>query len=113
MHVPEDVVSLAFEVVLHKDVLAPTVPQIQLEAPEKPQITVLHVVGWVQSARFASEVVRENNRPDGGLASTRAAHQEHLRLGGLRRRTGLKGRHARVTLHVGLTIPNPIGISGR
>ncbi len=83
LHVSKDVFSLRSEIILHESLLTTTVPQVQGQVAEEPDVRVLHVDGGAQPSRVAGDVVGEDDGPHRGLARPRLSHQQDLLLHGL------------------------------
>ena len=66
LDVPEDVLSLRREVVLHEGLLAAAVPQVEAEVAEELDVGVLDVDGGAEPAGVPRDVVGEDYGPGKG-----------------------------------------------
>lgn len=82
LHVAEDVVPLAREVVLHERVLAAAVPQVQHQVAQESHMRVLDVYCGSETTGVSGDVVREDDRPHARLSRAALTHQQHLLLHG-------------------------------
>lgn len=102
LHVPEDVIPLIGEVVLHEGLLTTAIPEIEGQVAEKSDVRMFDIdcgknrencwrmrkQGWERGKRtggrkpsgVASDVVSENDGSHGGLTRPALAHQQDLNV---------------------------------
>ena len=78
LDIPEDIVPLRREVVLHEGLLAAAVPEVEHQVTQEPHVTVLHINGGPQPPRVPRDEVGEDDGPHTGLTRPRLSHQQHF-----------------------------------
>mmetsp|Transcript_25994 Transcript_25994/g.72604 ORF Transcript_25994/g.72604 Transcript_25994/m.72604 type:complete len:285 (-) Transcript_25994:8-862(-) len=80
----EDRLPLRFEIVFHEHVLPSAIPKVQPQVAQEAQRRVLDHVGLVKPVGVARKVISEDDGLHGRLARSGSAHEQHLRMAGLR-----------------------------
>mmetsp|Transcript_11662 Transcript_11662/g.24040 ORF Transcript_11662/g.24040 Transcript_11662/m.24040 type:complete len:277 (-) Transcript_11662:87-917(-) len=72
---PKDGFPIPLKIRFVKGVLSTTIPQIQDQIPQKPNVVVLDVQSGRQPCRVAGQIVGKNNASHGSLSAVGFAHQ--------------------------------------
>lgn len=77
-HLPKNMLPLNFKIVLHENILPPTIPQRQDQVSKEPEMRVLYMIRRCLSFSLARKIISENDGAHRAFSSPCTPHKEHL-----------------------------------